>query len=137
MAKKFNANKMDALIGGLTKHNIQIQEEQEEEINVEIPEVEEVKPQQEATIQSEKKQTNAPQKGTVSKEEKSKTIHFCTVADAEKVEKIKAIADKEYLAIKDIVNVAFDMVIRKYEEKNGVVKIKSAKKGDANKVFEL
>lgn len=134
---KVNNDKMNALFGGLTKNPISDKSEKNDNIdssnNVESGNDETKNDSIERNIEAK----NTAKTTKKEEEGKSKTIHFCTVADIDKVEKIKAIADKEYIPIKDIVNIAFDFVIKKYEEKNGPIRIKNVKKGDASKVFEL
>lgn len=133
---KVNNDKMNALFGGLTKNPIS---DISENNNFDSSNDVESKKEEVKNDSAEKNIEAKTGNKTTKKEEegRSKTIHFCTVADIDKVEKIKAIADKEYIPIKDIVNIAFDFVIKKYEGKNGPIRIKNVKKGDASKVFEL
>ena len=63
---------------------------------------------------------------------------FCTMADDDKVTKIRTIAAREGIAIKDLMNLAFDKIINEYEKKYGVVRLPKVKKGgDVSKVFDL
>ena len=56
----------------------------------------------------------------------NKVIRFCTMAD------------DEGIAIKDLMNLAFDKIINEYEKKYGVVRLPKVKKGgDVSKVFDL
>ena len=67
-----------------------------------------------------------------------KVIRFCTMADEDKVIKIRTIAAREGIAIKDLMNLAFDKIIKEYESKYGAVRLPKIKKGgDVSKVFDL
>lgn len=67
-----------------------------------------------------------------------KVIRFCTMADEDKVIKIRTIAAREGIAIKDLMNLAFDKIIKEYESKYGAVRLPKVKKGgDVSKVFDL
>lgn len=62
--------------------------------------------------------------------------NFCGRADSNKLAKIRAVAEKENVAIKDLYNLAFDLFIKAYEEKHGPIHIKSrATKGDAKSLI--
>ena len=68
----------------------------------------------------------------------NKVIRFCTMADDDKVTKIRTIAAREGIAIKDFMNLAFDKIINEYERKYGTVRLPKVKKGgDVSKVFDL
>ena len=68
----------------------------------------------------------------------NKVIRFCTMADDDKVTKIRTIAAREGIAIKDLMNLAFDKIINEYERKYGTVRLPKVKKGgDVSKVFDL
>ena len=49
--------------------------------------------------------------------------------------KVRAIADREGIALKDIFAVGLNMAIASYESKNGEVRVKKAKRGNASGVF--
>ena len=75
---------------------------------------------------------------TEEKEEAPVKDEFCTMADDDKVTKIRTIAAREGIAIKDLMNLAFDKIINEYEKKYGVVRLPKVKKGgDVSKVFDL
>lgn len=79
---------------------------------------------------------NQPKRGRPALNEK--IIRFCTMADEEKVAKIRTIAAREGLPIKDLMNLAFTRLINEYESKYGVVRIpKNKKGGDLSKIFDL
>ncbi len=79
---------------------------------------------------------NEPKRGRPALNEK--IIRFCTMADEEKVAKIRTIAAREGLPIKDLMNLAFTRLINEYESKYGVVRIpKNRKGGDLSKIFDL
>jgi hypothetical protein len=59
------------------------------------------------------------------------------IVSEEQLAKIKEIGFKETLTMKEIVEKALDMVIERYEAKNGEIKPQPSKyKGDIKKVFE-
>ena len=50
----------------------------------------------------------------------------------------RTIAAREGIAIKDLMNLAFDKIINEYEKKYGTVRLPKVKKGgDVSKVFDL
>ena len=67
--------------------------------------------------------------------EKKKMEHVCTLVDVEQRAKIRAIAEREGIALKDIFAVGLNMAISNYEQKNGTIRIKPTKKGNASDVF--
>ncbi len=83
-----------------------------------------------------------PQEGT-SDVEKKKSLksgseeRFCTIVDVEQIEKIRMIAAKEDVTIKDLVSLAFDVIIKKYESLHGKIKVNKHKKGNLRDVFDL
>lgn len=54
-------------------------------------------------------------------EEINSEERFCTIVSSELLKKIRIIAKKEGLAIKDIVEAAFDKAVTTYEQRNGEV----------------
>ena len=46
---------------------------------------------------------------------------FCTIVSSELLHKIRLIASREGLQIKDVVNAAFDKAVKGYERKHGVI----------------
>ena len=71
-----------------------------------------------------------------SSQRKSYTTNFCGRADFMKLEKLRAISEKENVSIKDIYNTAFSLFISAYEKKHGTVKTKSKPaKGDISKIL--
>lgn len=46
---------------------------------------------------------------------------FCTIVNSETLKKIRIIANREGLAIKDVVDAAFDKAISSYERKHGKI----------------
>ena len=46
---------------------------------------------------------------------------FCTIVSSELLHKIRLIASREGLQIKDVVNAAFEKAIKSYERKHGVI----------------
>lgn len=47
------------------------------------------------------------------------------------------IAAKEDVTIKDLVSLAFDVIIKKYESLHGKIKVNKHKKGNLRDVFDL
>ena len=58
---------------------------------------------------------------------------FCTIVQSDTLRKIRIIANREGLQIKEVVNAAFDKAIKSYERKHGSVD--GAMKGDASNLF--
>jgi len=91
-----NNDKLDALFDGLTGSTQSVQGKDEQPSKVKA-------------------------KVTQTKSVKAKGERFCTIVNAETVKKIRLIAIREGLQIKDIVNAAFDKAIKSYERKNGAI----------------
>ncbi len=51
-----------------------------------------------------------------------KEEHFCTIVSSGLLNKIRLIASREGLQIKEVVNAAFEKAIKSYERKHGVIK---------------
>lgn len=58
---------------------------------------------------------------------------FCTIVQSDILRKIRIIANREGLQIKEVVNAAFEKAIKSYERKNGPVD--GRMKGDAKNLF--
>ena len=58
---------------------------------------------------------------------------FCTIVQSDILRKIRIIAKREGLQIKEVVNAAFGKAIKSYERKNGLVD--GRMKGDAKNLF--
>ena len=65
--------------------------------------------------------------------EKPAEERFCTIVQSDTLRKIRIIANREGLQIKEIVNAAFNKAIKSYERKHGSVD--GAMKGDASNLF--
>ena len=105
---------MDALLNGLTGNNANQQAEQTESKN--------------GTGET-------PRRGRKKAEAKSERI--CTIINAELMNKVQAIADKENIAIKDIITKGLTLLVDAYEEKHGTIRLRQARKGDVESVFDL
>ena len=57
------------------------------------------------------------------------------IINVEKWAKVKEIALRETLTLKEIVELALDMVIDRYESKHGEVKPQPVRKRDINEIF--
>ena len=57
------------------------------------------------------------------------------IVNVEKWEKIKEIAFRETLTMKEITELALDMVIERYEQKNGTIEVTEKSKRDINEIF--
>ncbi len=101
-------NKLDALFSGLTGAH----------------------ESQEKAAEQPKKQGNKQQMSARAKqkehEQKNHEERFCTIVNSETLKKIRIIANREGLPIKDVVDAAFDKAISSYERKHG--KIEEVKK---------
>lgn len=51
----------------------------------------------------------------------NKEEHFCTIVSSGLLKKIRLIANREGLQIKEVVNAAFEKAIKSYERKHGVI----------------
>ena len=58
---------------------------------------------------------------------------FCTIVQSDILRKIRIIANREGLQIKEVVNAAFEKAVKSYERKNGPVD--GRMKGDARNLF--
>ena len=58
---------------------------------------------------------------------------FCTIVQSDILRKIRIIANREGLQIKEVVNAAFEKAIKSYERRNGPVG--GRMKGDAKNLF--
>lgn len=90
-----NNDSLDALFTGLTGTH------------------QESKPSKAASQSQKKARKNKP---SVNKEER-----FCTIVSSELLYKIRLIASREGLQIKDVVNTAFEKAVKSYERKHGVI----------------
>ena len=61
--------------------------------------------------------------------------HVCTLIATEQMAKVRTIAEREGIALKDIFAVGLSMAISSYEAKNGEIRVKKAKRGNASEVF--
>ena len=65
--------------------------------------------------------------------EKPAEERFCTIVQSDTLRKIRIIANREGLQIKEVVNAAFNKAIKSYERKHGSVD--GAMKGDASNLL--
>lgn len=112
---KINKNDMDELFSGLTSPMTSPSEEIEEA------------PAADNNIE---KKTFTAKKYSLMEKEK-----ICANISIEKMGKVRAISKNEGLTLTDTLEACLELAIRTYEEKNGVIRIKSEKKGDASKIF--
>lgn len=97
---------------------------------------EEVANEQETMTEVQELEPERPKRGRPAAPVKS--ISFCTMADEDKVDKIRTISSREGIPIKDLVNLAFSRLINEYESKYGTIRVQKNKKvGDINKVFDI
>lgn len=102
-----NNNKLDALFTGLTSMPTDVQEEQREETP--------------ATPKPEKTRNKGNKKRAKAGTEESTEDRFTTIVDKEVLKKIRLIATREGLNVKDVVGAAFEKAIRNYERKHGTL----------------
>ena len=67
--------------------------------------------------------------------EKKQMEHVCTLIEAGQIAKVRAIAEREGIALKDIFAIGLNMAITSYEAKNGEIRAKKTKRGNASEVF--
>ena len=115
MAKKdFNKNAMESLVSGLTS------------------------PVKESTAVPSSSPVEERPSGSRRGRPSTRQDHevISTVVNKEKINKARAIAGIEGIAIKDIIDKGLDMVIKVYEDKHGPVRPRRPKKkGDVDEVF--
>lgn len=120
MGKEINMNAMDKLFSGLSgnEENMSIEHEQANEQSY---------------------TSEPPKQSQKSKGDRNHPVkqHICTIVNADSLNKIRAIAKTEGLTINSIIDLGLDIVIKKYEELHGKIKVKKPKKGDVEKVFNL
>lgn len=63
--------------------------------------------------------------------------HVCTLVSVEQMAKVRTIAEREGITIKDIIAIGLKMAIGNYEQKNGEIKIRKQKRGNASDVFGM
>ena len=63
--------------------------------------------------------------------------HVCTLVSVEQMAKVRTIAEREGIALKDIFAVGLSMAISSYEQKYGEIKVRKAKRGNASEVFGM
>ena len=63
--------------------------------------------------------------------------HVCTLVSVEQMAKVRTIAEREGIALKDIFAVGLSMAISSYEAKNGEIKVRKTKRGNASDVFGM
>ena len=61
------------------------------------------------------------QRSDLPKDEKKAEERFCTIVSSDLIRKIRIIANRERLQIKDVVNAAFEKAIKSYERKHGTI----------------
>ena len=66
--------------------------------------------------------SRSPRKARKNKSNVNKEERFCTIVSSDLLHKIRLIASREGLQIKDVVNAAFVKAIKSYERKHGVIK---------------
>ena len=116
-------NRLDALFSGLTRaKDSEDKQQAEQESTDNVP----------ATIPTKSKvgKARARQKKYESEKQEER---FCTIVQSDTLRKIRIIANREGLQIKEVVNAAFDKAIKSYERKHGSVD--GAMKGDASNLF--
>lgn len=73
------------------------------------------------------------------KKYKEENERVCTIMEYEDIYKLRFIASKENLSIRNVFGAAAKMLIKKYESTNGVIPVKKRrpKKGDISKIFDV
>lgn len=76
---------------------------------------------------------------SIQKKYKEENERVCTIMEYDDIYKLRFIASKENLSIRDVFGAAAKMLIKKYESTNGPipVKKKKQKKGDISKLFDI
>ena len=102
-----NNTSLDALFSGLTKN--------------EPTEKQETPPQPEPPVIKKSVEQGTAREKQKEKERAKSDERFCTIVSSELLKKIRIIAKREGLPIKDIVSAAFEKAIDLYEQKHGEV----------------
>ncbi|MDD5861914.1 MAG: hypothetical protein PUD15_05060 [Prevotella sp.] len=129
MAKNnFSKSSMDSLLGGLTSYD-----EEEQEHKPQTPEENVRNYERETEPAEEEEYEEAPRRGR--KPNRMKSERICTILPVDLMNKVRSLADKEGLAIKDIFTAGVNMVIQNYEKKYGTLRVRKPKKGDINELL--
>lgn len=88
-----------------------------------------------AALRLKRYQGGRPKKGVTHVSKQSGYGRTCIIANIEKLDKIREIAFRETLTIKEVMEAAMDLAIRTYEAKHGEV-IPADHSGDATKIFD-
>ena len=86
--------------------------------------------------QEERPSTSAASLHGAARKNKSKDTkeeRFCTIVSSDLLHKIRLIASREGLQIKDVVNAAFEKAIKSYERKHGT--LEGSVRGDTKTLF--
>lgn len=125
MGKGINEDSMSRLLGGLTGHDNQ--ETYPKSSSSAEP----------AKAAESKDSTNSKRSVSTKDAPKGSVERFCTIVETEQIEKIRMISSMEDVTIKDLVSLAFDVLIKKYENLHGKIKINKHKKDNLRDVFDL
>lgn len=85
----------------------------------------EAKPQ--ASITKERRKVGRPKKAE-GERETDKLTRVTFLANIDTMTKVRAIAAQEQLTIKDVIDTALSEIIRRYEDKHGVIQVKGQPK---------
>jgi hypothetical protein len=129
MAKEQLRKGMAVLFGDTPASQPQLSEEtkNETEAIIETVQDEELK---EALRQRQLDGRGRPKRG---RKKESKTEGYgtiCVKANLDKWEKVKYISLQETLQIKEVLELALDMLIEKYESEKGTIRVRQSKKGN-------
>ena len=120
MSKDINKNSMDNLFRGFTtSENIENMQEESSAVEVASSSVD----------STPRKKRNSSKQPT--------GIRISTIVEVNLMDKVKTIAATEGINIKDIINKGMRIVVEKYEEKNGVIRVhRPKKKGNIDELLE-
>lgn len=116
--KEINGNKLDDLLGGLTSTNVSLE------------------PLPESSVPCQKKGQALPtkvQKDDVNSKERLERI--CTIVSPDTMSKVRTLSSLEGVSIREIIGYGLEMVLARYEELHGKIRVKKQRKGDMESIL--
>lgn len=115
--KEINGNKLDDLLGGLTSKC---------EVPAPLPD----------SVPCQNKAQALPTK--VQKEDtnsKERLERICTIVSPETMSKVRTLSSLEGVSIREIIGYGLEMVLARYEELHGKIRVKKQRKGDMESIL--
>ena len=116
--KEINGNKLDDLLGGLTSI-------------CETP-----ASQPESSVPCQDKAQALPAKGQKENtNSKERFERICTIVSPETMSKVRTLSSLEGVSIREIIGYGLEMVLARYEELHGKIRVKKQRKGDMESIL--